>query len=104
LSERLRAGPLAEKEIVRLGLQMAEGPEAAHAHGIVHRDLKPRQRADHSGRALKILDFGLAKLLTPMSDTAATASLSETPTFAGTLPYTARTADGRSHRCPLPSN
>jgi eukaryotic-like serine/threonine-protein kinase len=88
LNEKLRAGPLGEKEIVRLGLQLTEGLEAAHAHAIVHRDLKPGNvRITPDGR-LKILDFGLAKLVTPNTD-ARTASLSETPKFAGTLLYMA---------------
>src|ERR1700751_30487 len=41
LDEKLAAGPLTEKEVVSLGIQLTQGLSAAHEHGIVHRDLKP---------------------------------------------------------------
>src|SRR5512136_1079661 len=41
LLEVAREGPLPEKEVVRLGSQLARGLQAAHEHGVVHRDLKP---------------------------------------------------------------
>src|ERR1019366_9284363 len=89
LSEKVAAGPLPEKEVLRLGVQLAEGMAAAHGHGVVHRDLKPGNlRLTDDGR-LKILDFGLAKLWHPVTASAATESLSETPAMAGTLPYMA---------------
>ena len=89
LSEKLAVRPLPEKEVLRLGVQLAEGLAAAHEHGVVHRDLKPGNLRITSDGRLKILDFGLAKLRHPVTESAATESLSETQAMAGTLPYMA---------------
>ncbi len=89
LSEKVAAGPLPEKEILRLGVQLAEGLAAAHDHGVVHRDLKPGNLRVTSDGRLKILDFGLAKLRLPVTASAATESVGETQGMAGTLPYMA---------------
>jgi len=79
---------LPEKQVIRLGLQLAEGPTAAHEQGVVHRDLKPSNlRITPDGR-LKILDFGIAKLL-PTSERQATETLTEAQGVTGTLPYMA---------------
>jgi eukaryotic-like serine/threonine-protein kinase len=89
LSEKLAADLLPEKEVVRLGAQLAEGLATAHEHGIVHRDLKPANlRLTPDGR-LKILDFGLAKLRRPITETDATANLTDNQGLVGTLPYMA---------------
>ena len=89
LSEKLAMGPLTEKEVLHLGIQLSEGLAAAHEHGVVHRDLKPGNiRVNTDGR-LKILDFGLAKLRQPSMASATTESLTESRGITGTLPYMA---------------
>jgi tetratricopeptide (TPR) repeat protein len=89
LDARLAGGPFPEREVLRLGIHLAEGLEAAHEQSIVHRDLKPGNlRLSRSGR-LKILDFGLARFVVPAQETAATASLTESQQLTGTLPYMA---------------
>jgi len=87
LDKKLAAGALPSKDVVRLGLQLAQGLAAAHARGIIHRDLKPANlRLTTDGR-LKILDFGLAQFAHPEGDLSVTASLTSSQQITGTLPY-----------------
>jgi serine/threonine protein kinase/Tfp pilus assembly protein PilF len=81
-------GFLPEKQVVRLGLQLAEGLTAAHEQGVVHRDLKPSNLRIMPDGRLKILDFGIAKLL-PTGEREATETLTEATGVTGTLPYMA---------------
>jgi serine/threonine protein kinase/tetratricopeptide (TPR) repeat protein len=88
LREILKDGPLQEKEIRRLGLQLAEALTSAHEHGVVHRDLKPANMMITRDGRLKILDFGLAKLVQSMG-TDLTLSSTGTESVPGTVPYMA---------------
>ncbi len=63
LDRRLARDPLSVQQAVGVAQQLARGLAAAHARGIIHRDLKPANVFVTRDREVKILDFGLAKVL-----------------------------------------
>jgi serine/threonine protein kinase/Tol biopolymer transport system component len=75
LADRLARGPIPVEEALRIATQIAEALEAAHDRGVIHRDLKPANIKITPADAVKVLDFGLARLAEePTSSPAASAS------------------------------
>jgi len=90
MREVLGAGALPTRRLLDLSYQLADGLAKAHAAGIVHRDLKPENVMVTKDGALKILDFGLAKLLKEQPDqvtNAPTAQATQAGTVMGTVGY-----------------
>ena len=83
LRERLDSGPLSHRKIISYATQMADGLAAAHDKSIVHRDLKPENIFITGDERVKILDFGLAKLL-PFANGASGAGATVTSPAANT--------------------
>ncbi len=84
---KLVAGPLAQKDVLRLGYQLADGLASAHDRGVIHRDLKPANLRLTQDNRLKILDFGLAQFMRSETDMGLTASTTQSREVSGTLPY-----------------
>ncbi len=78
LAQRLQSGALSTRESLELCSQMARAIESAHRSGIVHRDLKPANVTITPEGQVKVLDFGLAKSVSPEQSAA---ELSKTPTL-----------------------
>jgi serine/threonine-protein kinase len=65
LDRLIARGPASLQLVLSVGIQIADGLQAAHALGIFHRDLKPQNVMLTDGGLVKILDFGLARRLAP---------------------------------------
>src|SRR5262245_2936050 len=89
LATRLKSGPLPVSEVATLGMQIVEALGAAHERGVLHRDLKPANIVLTDKGRVKVLDFGLAKLVQAGVDTAATTLPTVGDAVAGTLAYMA---------------
>jgi serine/threonine protein kinase/Tol biopolymer transport system component len=86
LADRIEQGPLPVNEALAVARQIAMALEAAHEQGIVHRDLKPANIKVRDDGTVKVLDFGLAKLVAPGESDRSPGStvsptLSQTPTL-----------------------
>jgi serine/threonine protein kinase len=62
LKEKIKSGPIPNREAIKIALQIAEGLEAAHRKGIVHRDIKSSNIMITNDGKVKVMDFGLAKI------------------------------------------
>ena len=65
IDQLVAKGPATPQLLLSVGIQIADGLQAAHALGIFHRDLKPQNVMLTEGGLVKILDFGLARRLHP---------------------------------------
>lgn len=88
LRDELHRQPLMRPvQVAETGLAIARALEAAHAHGVVHRDLKPENVMRTTSGGVKILDFGLARILEDSAAATETPSLSGDAGILGTPAY-----------------
>jgi eukaryotic-like serine/threonine-protein kinase len=98
LEQRLeKSGPLPPGEVIEIMTQVARGLDRAHSVGVIHRDLKPENvylhRRDDGTTIVKLLDFGISKLLADQETTAVT----KTSDIFGTPLYMSPEQAGGKH-------
>jgi serine/threonine protein kinase/Tol biopolymer transport system component len=88
LADRLKRGALPVPEALKIAINILEALKHAHQHGVIHRDLKPAN-VMLTKNGVKLLDFGLAKMLDRDSRPTGDLSASAPAAIAGTLQYMA---------------
>jgi tetratricopeptide (TPR) repeat protein len=82
MRDLLRDGPIHLRRALDLAIQGGDALAKVHVHGVIHRDLKPENLLVTQDGYLKIIDFGLAKLVDPL----AKAGLADAATIEGQVP------------------
>src|SRR5262249_24730457 len=92
-------GPLPVAEAVDYLIQSARGLEAAHERGIVHRDIKPGNLMLDRQGTVRVLDLGLARIVSPGNafDSSVAGRLTQTGMYMGTVDYMAPEQAEDSH-------
>jgi serine/threonine protein kinase len=89
LAERIKRGPIPVEESLQIAMQICEALEAAHEKGIIHRDLKPANIKITPQGNVKVLDFGLARVIGVESAHQSNAPTKMTASIPGSLLGTA---------------
>jgi serine/threonine protein kinase/tetratricopeptide (TPR) repeat protein len=102
LAAALAEGAMAPARVIAIGRQLAKAVAVAHAHGVVHRDLKPGNVMIGADDQIKVLDFGIARLLavgqtvTQSGDTASGLGFMGTPAYAAPEQMVSSAVDERA--------
>jgi serine/threonine-protein kinase len=102
LASLLRGGALPPRLACRYALELLEGLAFVHQHGLVHRDIKPGnvflERLEPGAERVKLLDFGLARLVIPNNDASVSryGEMLGTPAYMAPEQITAERVDARS--------
>ena len=88
LADRIAQGPVPVDKVLPIAKQICEALEAAHEQNIIHRDLKPSNVKLRQDGTVKVLDFGLAKVVeTDNEPLASTIAPTDAGIVVGTVPY-----------------
>lgn len=89
LADLIQAAPLESDQLINLAQQIVSALGDAHAHGIIHRDIKPKNIMVTPNGQVKVLDFGLAKMIPKSLEdvTESVSQLSKDGLLIGTLAY-----------------
>jgi eukaryotic-like serine/threonine-protein kinase len=81
LADRLRQGPLPQREAARMMIEVCRAIGFAHSQGVLHRDIKPSNIMIDAQRKLRVTDFGLAKFADSVDSLTRTGAVVGTPSY-----------------------